>query len=183
MPDRLSANNSNWKGGISLFKTADELLTMAESVQQLVLDRLYDNIVEAWNGCWIWTGPVFKSKRARLTLGKNNHVAARLMFVLTRGSASGLCVLHTCDEVLCVNPDHLFLGTNADNSTDMVNKGRSAPQHGTLNPRAILTEEIVSVVKQRLRNGEKQNKIAIELGVCKATINNIAVGKSWNHVQ
>lgn len=177
------SSNPNWNGGISLVRYADEILSLSDGTIEEIYHRfttLYH--IDNESGCWVWTGGVFKKNgRAKLVLG-TNLLASRVSYVLYKGLTGEMCVLHTCDNVLCVNPDHLWLGTNADNSADMVVKGRSAPQHGTLNPRALLTEEIVGVVKVRLRNGERQNKIAVELGVCKATINNIATGRAWRHV-
>lgn len=182
--DKSSENNPNWKGGISLVRSADEILLLDDSA----IEDIYRRFTNLWTKdeeyeCWLWTGGVFKKNgRAKLVLG-TNLLASRVSYVLYKGSTNEMCVLHTCDNVLCVNPDHLWLGTNADNSADMVAKGRSAPQHGTLNPQALLTEEIVAIIKQRLRNGERQNKIAAEVGVSKSTINMIALGKRWSHVK
>ena len=179
--DKTNENNPNWKGGITKFRSADELLSMPQEVRNTVLDRLYDNIVEEWGGCWIWTGPVFKSNgRAKLILG-TNFLASRLMFVLMKGPTNGLCVLHTCDDVICVNPDHLFLGTNADNAEDMVKKNRQA--RGERNGGAILTEEQVREIKKEL-NGRRtiyglRGKLANKYNVHPETISRIFAGKSW----
>lgn len=182
--DKSSTRNPNWKGGISKVKSADEILLLDDNTIELISGRFH-NLVDSRldSDCWFWTGGVFKCNgRARFCLGVG-LLASRVSYVLHKGSTNGLCVLHTCDNVLCVNPGHLWLGTNADNTADMVSKGRQAPQHGSLNPCAILTEDVVSVIKQRIRNGERQNKIARDLGISKATVNNIAVGKSWRHVK
>lgn len=125
---REGSNNGNWKGGISLFKSADELLTLSPTARREILRRLMKSwVLSEGTGCWEWTGDTFACNgRARLTLGRRNHTAARLMYVLIKGATKGLCVLHECDNVICVRPAHLYLGSNADNSSDMVRKGRSA---------------------------------------------------------
>lgn len=181
--DKSSANNPNWKGGISAIRSADEILLLDESAIEDIYRRFLDRMQRTDDtDCWLWTGGVFKATGyAKLVLG-TNLLASRISYVIYKGPIGGLCVLHTCDNRICVNPDHLWLGTNADNSADMVAKGRSAPQHGTLNPRAVLTEEIVANIKLRLRNGERQNKIAADVGVCNQTINFIANEKTWRHV-
>lgn len=182
--DRKGCKNGNWKGGLTKFKRADELLRMPEEVKEEVWRRLLTACrKDQKTGCWNWKGKVFKCNgRAKLVLG-TNFLASRLIYVLAKGATGGLCVLHTCDNVLCVNPAHLFLGTNADNSADMVAKGRSLDQTGSLNHHAKLDEVVVAEIKTRLRGGERQNRLAREFEVSKQTVNLIALGKRWSHVQ
>lgn len=156
-------NNPNWKGGITKFRTADELLTMSEEVRSIVLERLNSNLIQILSdreggGCWDWVGPVFSANgRAKLTLG-TNFLASRLMYVLYKGSTGGLCVLHSCDNVLCVNPNHLFIGTNAENSTDMVTKGRQAK--GENNGGSKLTTEQVEEIREFVKaNGLRRHRL------------------------
>lgn len=106
--------------------------------------------------------------------------AQRVAWMLTCGPIpDGLHVLHRCDNPPCVNPDHLFLGTNADNVADKVAKGRShAPQpkkRGEGHPQAKLTLEQVQVIRG-------STEMANRYGVCPATICNIRKGKIWRHV-
>ena len=180
---RLGRSNPNWKGGISSIKSADDILLLPQSAQDEIKRRILVSVDQyALTACWNWTGRLWENGRAKITFGEN-LTAARVSYVVFRGLTQGLCVLHKCDNLLCVNPVHLFLGTNADNSADMVAKGRSLDQTGSLNHAAVLDEGIVASVKKRLREGEKQNKIASELGVSKAAINLIALGKTWRHVE
>lgn len=91
----------------------------------------------------------------------------------------GLFVLHKCDNRICINPDHLFIGTKADNSRDMVNKGRSTK--GERNPRAKLMEADVAKIKNLLKSGLlSHHEIASKFGVCRATISMIAIGRLWS---
>ena len=76
--------------------------------------------------CWGWQGTTNAYGHGRLTYENTWWVASRLAWALTNGPIpDGLCVLHRCDNPPCCNPAHLFLGTRADNTTDMMTKGRN----------------------------------------------------------
>lgn len=86
----------------------------------------------------------------------------------------GHCVLHKCDNRKCININHLFLGTKADNSADMANKKRSTI--GERNPKAKLTWEQVREIRQ---SSEKTRNLVLKYQVCRATINYIRANKTW----
>ena len=93
----------------------------------------------------------------------------------------GFCVCHTCDTPSCINPDHLWLGTKADNTHDMMRKGRC----GTLGERSALhklTEGQVRAILVRL-NKEQPESLASEYGVSRVTIERIRARKTWKHLQ
>ena len=120
------------------------------------------------------------------------RLAHRVSYQLNNGTIpQGLCVLHHCDRRCCVNPDHLFIGTNKDNVDDRVTKGRSSRPFGSSNGRAVLTEDIVLIIKQflhrhPLRTGRAGGQcffLARWFGVSRAAISKINTGKRWAHLK
>lgn len=89
-------------------------------------EQRYVTVPEA--GCWLWIGRAKPKGYGRIGIGRNKQFAAhRVSWELFRGEIpAGMCVCHKCDTPSCVNPDHLFLGTHADNAGDRQRKGRGA---------------------------------------------------------
>lgn len=175
---RKGTRNGNWKGGLCSFRTADELLNFPQAMI-VVRNRLDVKSVRSPSGCLIWVGPIFPNGRAKLTLGKN-HLAYRLAYVLERGPIGDLLVMHHCDNPRCIEPDHLFIGTNADNSADMTSKNRQASREK--NGGAKLTEQQVSEIRNAVPNGKlygKRRRLASKYGVNPATISDVVSRKTW----
>jgi hypothetical protein len=125
-------------------------------------------------------GYVLESGYGQFKLVSKNFRAHRIAFFLATGRQPGeWLVCHKCDNRLCCNPAHLFLGTNADNSADMAEKGRAAKQHGEKHGHAKLTEE--DVVRIRISETTPTN-IAVEYGVSPSLVCLIRRRAIWKHV-
>jgi predicted XRE-type DNA-binding protein len=130
--------------------------------------------------CWLWMGGTIRGY-GRLSVNNKTQKVHRLAYELFKGSIPpGLCVMHSCDVPLCVNPAHLSLGTIQDNNADRKSKGRYA--QGEECPRAKLKSEDINPIRALLRQGVLQKEIARQFGVDQTTISDVACGHIWRHV-
>jgi len=101
------------------------------------------------SGCHLWLKSVNHAGYGQMYFRKQVWLAHRVSWTIRRGEIpDGLHVLHQCDTPSCINPDHLFLGTNHDNVVDKVMKGRAKGLPGDCNPRAKLSDEDVAVIRR-----------------------------------
>jgi hypothetical protein len=115
------------------------------------------------------------------TVDGKKYKAHRLAFELATGAdPTGLLVCHHCDTPSCVNPDHLFLGTQADNLRDMTQKERH--QFGSQHHSALISDDDVLAIRDRRAKGEKGLALAAEFGLSQASISDIYHGRTWRHV-
>ena len=154
-------------------------------------DRFLWNIhpdqLNASDECWIWRGARDVKDKGkgekglcygRFMIGKKIVRAHRFSYEAFIGPIQkGMLVCHTCDVPMCVNPKHLFLGTNMTNSDDKVLKGRH--QFGTRHVCAKLTEDEVRAIRLDIRSHET---IAKDYSVSHGTITGIKRGKTWKHI-
>ena len=94
----------------------------------------------------------------------------------------GMVVRHSCDNPPCVNPEHLLLGTQADNMADKINRGRANVPHGERHTSAKLTADDVRDIRQFLADGESCRSIGRAYGVSHQVVSDIKLGKSWRSV-
>lgn len=140
------------------------------------------HIPEPNSGCWLWTKGLFNSGYGSLYLNGKSELAHRFAWRLHKGPIPiGLCVLHRCDVPSCVNPEHLFVGTKADNNIDMIAKGRARKRglRGEENPKARLTASQADEIRKRHSLGETQARLGKVYGVTQATIWRVVHSHSW----
>lgn len=140
------------------------------------VERHIERVTES--GCWLWTGASVSGYGAINIGTKGGVLAHRVLWEMTFGPIpDGLFVCHRCDVRACVNPHHLFLGTNADNMADCHAKGRGS--YGSTRPAAKLTEDQVREIRARRATGESTKALGREYGVGHQIISSIALGKAW----
>jgi hypothetical protein len=136
--------------------------------------RFWDKVNQI-EGCWLWTAGVKNNGYGGFRLNNQTINAHRAAWLMVNGEIpKGLLVLHRCDNKLCVNPDHLYLGTHRDNMRDAVE--RLCMNQGKKNGNSTLTEAIV--LKIRKAHGSCR-KLANLFGIAPQTVNNIKLRQRW----
>ena len=139
--------------------------------------------LEPFSGCWLWTGGIRAGGYGNMYIDYRSPIyqlAPRVAWRLYRGEIpEGLRVLHRCDVQSCVNPDHLFLGTQADNVKDMEAKGRRRSARGEAKGSAKLTAEEVRQIREAIGT---LKAIAKKFGLGQSIVGYIRANKIWRHV-
>lgn len=134
--------------------------------------------IDAATGCWHWTKA--KDRRGYGLVSKRScgfGRAHRLSFFLWFGPVGPACVCHHCDNRICVNPDHLFLGTKGDNNRDATEKGRRSK--GEHHPKAKLTNADVYAIRASTEN---HSQTAAKFGVSHSIVSGIRKRQIWKHL-
>lgn len=143
--------------------------------------RFWDKVVKGLT-CWLWVGGKDSWGYGTFWVEGKTKGAHKVSYELEYGSiVDGLSVCHTCDVPNCVNPKHLFLGTQKDNMVDSSNKGRINidAARGSSNGNSKLTEK---QVKSILQDTRAQVRIAEDYNVSDSTISKIKKGQRWKHI-
>lgn len=141
-------------------------------------ERLAELSVAEESGCIRFTGHLDGEGYGRIMVARVKYMAHRLSYSLNNGPIpDGYVVRHKCDNPSCINPEHLEVGTQADNIADKVSRGRQARGSGV--GRAILTEESVREIRA---SPLKVSELSTLYGVSVVSIRNILRRKTWQHV-
>lgn len=145
--------------------------------------RFWEKVAKSGPGeCWEWTASRSRTGYGHLGMGDGStRPAHRVSFLLHHGRWPDPCCLHSCDNRACVNPAHLFEGTQRENIADMDSKSRRAM--GERLRRNKLSGSDIPIIRALHRwSGFVNREIAAEYGVATNTISEITAGKAWAHV-
>jgi len=153
-------------------------------------DRLNSKFIkDPKTQCWNWKNDLNKDGYGRITVSGKRYYAHRFSWIVHNGEIpADLYVLHKCDNPRCVNPKHLFLGTQKDNMADKESKGRSnniknlKKITGSKNGASYITEAIVLEIRKLHSEGVNQKDLARQFGIGNATVWAIVHRHSWTHI-
>lgn len=144
--------------------------------------KLLKRVLEEPNsGCWLWEGAASGPGYGTIWFDGRTYATHRLSWEVHRGPIpEGLFVLHHCDTPACVNPDHLFVGTQQDNFDDMRSKGRWWRPSGENHHAALITNETAAAIRARYAEGGiTQFDVGEEFGVTQGLVNRIVKRRSY----
>lgn len=147
------------------------------------LADFYGRWVVMDDGCWNYLGTPCTNGYPQFHMRGVAYMANRISWEFHKGPIpDGKWVLHTCDNRMCVNPDHLFIGDRQDNINDMHNKRRAVNQVGDKNHNSKLYSTDVKKIKDQLAQGKTCAELAKEYNVSWTTIKFIKTGKTWANI-
>lgn len=146
-------------------------------------NRFYSKVtIPNKNGCMEWTGSKFPNGYGQIKIKGKMMGAHRFSWKLINSHIpEKMCICHICDNKICVNIEHLFLGTVKDNCLDKVSKKRSV--FGERNGRCVIKESDIQKIRKELSKGIDQRDIAKKYGVAQTTISAIKLKKSWKYLK
>ena len=135
------------------------------------------------SGCWIWTGCINRGGYGWAAYKGRARTAHRVAWMLLHGDLPRhLHVCHKCDNRACVNPAHLWVGTQQENNRDCIEKGRHRSPIGSERAWAVLDEAAVAYIRAQPKRRGLLYELAEKFGVKHSTIHNARGGRVWKHV-
>lgn len=145
-----------------------------KDIKEVFEEKVYYGL----DGCWYWTAYTDPCGYGRLMIKGVSTLAHRLSYSIFKGNPGKMYVCHTCDNRMCVNPHHLFLGTQTDNMQDMKRKGRDFKKKGDSHGMSKLTSDKIRNIRES--KGKISNvELARIYGVHKQHIWKIQNNKLW----
>lgn len=153
------------------------------NVDPTIFQRFYSKVeANTLFDCWIWKGSV-RGQYGEILFCGHKESAHRVSWILQNGEIpDGLCVLHRCDNPLCVNPSHLFLGTQRANMRDKVAKGRANTPKGVACKNSKLTDDDVREIRKLIDAGYTHRYIGQMFGISNVAVSYIRNKRTWNHI-
>lgn len=151
--------------------------TSSYIIENIVIDKI--------TGCWNWTANIDINGYAHGSYqieNKRERKAYHISFYIYNGyRASYIC--HTCDNKLCVNPQHLYEGSPKTNAEDRTIRERSSTRIGQSNGRSIVNEQLVLEIRRLYATKQyKQSELAEQFNIAQTTISAIVTYKIWIHI-
>ena len=155
---------------------------------EVIIQRFWKHVTRGEdNECWVFSHKTasssyqtFKYRRGSKIISKSAHVFS---YILAHGKVpKGKIICHTCDVPRCVNPNHLFPGTYAENAQDCVAKGRYPHAKGEDSRYHKFTDEIVLLCRKLLSEGYSQREIGEIVGMSQRNVSDIARRRTWTHI-
>jgi len=146
-------------------------------------EKFWNHIIKVGT-CWLWIGATYPNGYGRVRYKGKMCQTHRLAYEFEYGLIpDGMLICHQCDNRLCINPNHLFLGTYLDNNQDMIKKGRGIYFKGEQSGNHKLTEKYVNEIRKKyMSDNYTQRQLVKEYDVSSHAISCIVRYKTWKHI-
>lgn len=153
--------------------TIENRLAIKERIESRILSK---------DGCWITNYKVIKG-RPKIKINSKSHLLSRVVYEIYKGTPPGDShVCHTCDNPLCINPDHFFLGSHAENMLDRARKNRQA-KGSRVGSSKLVESQVLEIRKLLLENKLTCKQIGEKFGISADSVMEINRGTAWTHVK
>lgn len=148
-----------------------------------VIQRIFNNTFHSPDGCHYWTAGVNEHGYAIISVDRKPRRVSRILYQELNNVKLHRFqfVCHSCDNPLCVNPDHFFIGSPKDNTQDMLRKGRHNAERGEGSGKSKLTNEQVFEIRS-LKGKMTQSEIGLRFSITGANVCSIHKGDTWRHL-
>jgi len=141
-------------------------------------------IPEPTTGCWLWIGTVQGGRYGAIWHQGKFWAAHRVSYEIVHGPIpDGMKACHKCDTPMCVNPRHLFIGTQRDNVLDMFNKRRGNRCMGEKHLKAKITERQALDILDMSKQGQSRQEIVKKTGISWGIVSGLVLGTTWKHLK
>jgi HNH endonuclease len=148
---------------------------------EIIEEKFYKNVRKNENGCWDWIGNTSAYNRGRMTIGGRKMYAYHISYELHIGPIpTGMQINHTCDNPNCVNPEHLYAGTQSDNTRDAIRRGRWV-NNSTGRVRSHLSPDDVRAIRQQCAS-VSMTEVGKRFGISYTQVRRIVTGKHWKDI-
>lgn len=147
-----------------------------------ITERFWKKVDKSSN-CWVWTASKSKRGYGHFKIHSKVWQAHRYSWLIHYGYIpKGLCVCHVCDDPACVNPGHLWIGTQLENMQDKIKKGRLRVGIGERHGHSKLSNKQVLKIRAIYSKGVTRASLAQKYRVTPANIGNVVNRKTWKHI-
>lgn len=164
-------------------KTA-QYCSHAHYIAYIKSPQYFWSLVIKTEDCWLWTGYLNPMGYGQIRWSRKMRAASRVAYELTHGPIASpkIMVRHKCDNPPCVRPDHLEIGTAADNSRDMTDRGRQSKGEARYNAK-LNADKVRSMRREYKRRVVTLNYLAQKHGISIATAGKVVNRQVWTHVE
>lgn len=150
-------------------------------MNQKLIDKFWSNVQKGNpDECWIWIGSPSGNGYGQLRFEGVTYRSNVLSYLINKGNIPArMYICHTCDNPICVNPNHLFVGTPSDNAKDRQQKGRGRPMDGENNSNNRFTKESIIQMRSMFQKGYLCNEIAHIFDTNPEYVRNVVKRKVW----